>query len=355
MHYFWHRWCVSGDLSPRRMDHREFSGVLPRKLRDPLGIIPKCVMVSMVASMRTHYEVVQRCLWSDFSIERGLCVGSRRMFHLEKDVAHLEAELIKMRDARLVIIDPITAYLGGVDTHRHSDVRGVLGLVADLAARNRVAVVVISHWNKTGAGSAMNRITGSGAFVAAVRAAFMVARDPDDNSDTRRLFVPIKNNLAPRGDGLAFRLEQHLIGDIVASAIAWENEKVTRTADEILAAAYHDCEQQSVLDEATDWLKELLADAPVDTNQVHAQAKAAGLTWATVKRAKSRLGIKPQRRSQGGDGKGKWIWALPSQGAQGAQEVQDAHAPAVNPLEDVEHLATQKGPNQDHGSPGAVR
>jgi putative DNA primase/helicase len=277
---------------------------------------------------------------------------SRRMFHLEKDLAHLEAELIEMRDTRLVIIDPITAYLGGVDTHRNSDVRGVLGLVADMAARHRVAVVAISHWNKTGAGIAINRVTGSGAFVAAVRAAFMVAKDPEDDSDTRRLFVPIKNNLAPMGGGLAFRLEQHLIGDIVASAITWENEKITQTADEILAAACRDSEQQSVLDEATDWLKELLfGEGSVDAKQVRAQAEAAGLTWATVKRAKNRLGIKPQRRSQGSHGEGKWIWALPSQG-QGAQEVQDAHAPNVSTLEEIEPLAGRESAH-DASPPGA--
>jgi putative DNA primase/helicase len=278
---------------------------------------------------------------------------SRRMFHLEKDLAHLEAELIKMRDTRLVIIDPITAYLGGVDTHRNSDVRGVLGLVADLAARHRVAVVAISHWNKTGAGIAINRVTGSGAFVAAVRAAFMVAKDPDDDSDTRRLFVPIKNNLAPMGGGLAFRLEQHLIGDIVASAITWENEKITQTADEILAAAHHDSEQQSVLDEATDWLKELLAEGPVDATQVCAQAAAAGLAWATVRRAKNRIGIKPQRRSQGSDGNGKWIWALPSQGLQDAQEVQETHAPSVSNLEEIEPLAGRESAHHD-SPPGAA-
>jgi hypothetical protein len=104
---------------------------------------------------------------------------SRRMFQLQADLARLEALLSKIGDVRLVIIDPISAYLGGVDTHRNSDVRGVLGLVADMAGRQHVAVVAVSHWNKAGAGSALNRVTGSGAFVAAVRGSYMIARDPD--------------------------------------------------------------------------------------------------------------------------------------------------------------------------------
>ena len=72
---------------------------------------------------------------------------TRRMFHLQEDLAEFEGLLAKSGDVRLVIIDPITAYLGGLDTHRNSDVRGVLGLVAEMAERRRVAVVAISHWN----------------------------------------------------------------------------------------------------------------------------------------------------------------------------------------------------------------
>ena len=43
---------------------------------------------------------------------------SRRMFNLQADLTRLETELARIKDVRLVIIDPITAYLGGVDTHR---------------------------------------------------------------------------------------------------------------------------------------------------------------------------------------------------------------------------------------------
>jgi putative DNA primase/helicase len=171
---------------------------------------------------------------------------SRRMFHLQDDLARLESLLSKIGDVRLVIIDPITAYLCGVDTHRNSDVRGVLGLVAEMAARHHVAVVVISHWNKSGIGSAVNRVTGSGVFTAAVRAAYMVAKDPDDA--LRCLFIPMKNNLARIDGGLAFRLEQRLVGDnntIVASAIVWDSERVTLTADEVLAASDEGAQSQS--------------------------------------------------------------------------------------------------------------
>jgi putative DNA primase/helicase len=265
---------------------------------------------------------------------------SRRMFHLQADLGRLEAALEEMGDVRLVIIDPITAYLGGVDTHRNSDVRGVLGMVAEMAARRGVAVVAISHWNKSGVGTAVNRVTGSGAFTAAVRAAFMVAKDPDD--DERRLFVPMKNNLARIDGGLAFRLEQHMVGEgnaILASAIAWDSERVNRTADEILAATDNMGDSQSAKEETLDWLRELLGDGPLPAKQVRSEADAAGHSWATVTRAKKDGGLIAFREG-GAAGDGRWFWCLPGmEPLRGSPRAYLAQERNVSPLGNLEPLS----------------
>ena len=273
---------------------------------------------------------------------------SRRMFHLQADLGRLEATLEEIGDVRLLIVDPITAYLGGVDTHRNSDVRGVLGVVAEMAARHRVAVVVISHWNKSGVGTAVNRVTGSGAFTAAVRAAFMVAKDPDD--DERRLFVPMKNNLARIDGGLAFRLEQHMVGKgnaILASAIAWDSERVNRTADEILAATDSMGASQSAKEEAVDWLRELLADGPLPAKQVRSDADAAGHSWATVKRAKKAGGLIAFREG-GAAGGGRWFWCLPDmEPLRGSPKAYLAQERNVSPLGNFEPLSdSDLGPDE---------
>src|SRR5215831_7034684 len=85
----------------------------------------------------------------------------------------------------------------------------------------------------------------------------MVAKDPDDDSDTRRLFIPMKNNLGPPQSGLAFRVEQRLLPNttIPASSIVWESERVTKTADEIMAANDGSSELRSSRDEAAEWLR----------------------------------------------------------------------------------------------------
>ena len=90
-----------------------------------------------------------------------------------------------------------------------------------MAEHTRTAILSVTHFSKAGANNttkALHRFIGSIAFTGAPRAAFAVIEDAEH--DGRRLFLHAKNNLAPAPQGLAFRLEQCLVGDgIVASRI----------------------------------------------------------------------------------------------------------------------------------------
>jgi hypothetical protein len=125
-----------------------------------------------------------------------------RGFSLERDVQLLERELALMPDCRLIVVDPISAYLGGTDTHRNADVRALLTPLIKLAQRHDVAIVAVSHLNKGTGLHANYRITGSIAFTATARAVYLIAKDPYDPK--RRLMMPIKNNLAEDEAGLAY-------------------------------------------------------------------------------------------------------------------------------------------------------
>ena len=217
------------------------------------------------------------------------------------------------------MIDPITAYLGDADSHKHAEIRGLLAPLADLAAKHGAAIVCVSHLNKCGGGEAMMRITGSLAFVAASRAAFLVAKDKDD--DNRRLFLPLKNNIGHDRSGLAYELRAASIdspaGMIESCHVVWHSEAVTMTADEVLRQ--DNDTRQTASDEAGEWLQAVLADGPVGAKQLQAMTRDAGIAWRTVRRAKEDLGIKSAKsRFDGG-----WEWSLPSKMAKVPEGVQE--------------------------------
>jgi hypothetical protein len=236
----------------------------------------------------------------------------RRAFNLRADLDLLEAKIGEIGDVALVNIDPVSSYMGGTDSHKNAEVRGVLEPVGEMAERMRVAVLSITHFSKAGAGTttkALHKFIGSIAFVGAPRAAFAVLEDPDDKD--RRLFLHAKNNLAPPPQGLAFRLEQTIVGDpgkcIIASCVKWEREPVNITADAVLAAD-HGAVRKG--DDAMDFLQQVLADGPVPVLEVNEQAEALGIAEKTLKRARSELKV----RATKSEFSGGWTLSLPEGG-----------------------------------------
>jgi AAA domain len=240
----------------------------------------------------------------------------RRAFDLQSDLDLLEAKIAEIGDVKLVIIDPISSYLGRkVDSHVNAAVRATLEPVGEMAERFRVAFLSVTHPPKGSTTTAINRFIGSVAFVAAARSAFMVTRDADN--EERRLFLPVKNNLAPLGKGLAFWLEQRIVGDpgkgIVNSAVHWESEPVTITADQALAETDGGAEQHGARREAEEFLREILAHPEgVAAKDAEEEARAKGIASRTLKRARKKLGVVAEKNGM----EGGWIWRLPAEGGQ---------------------------------------
>jgi putative DNA primase/helicase len=234
--------------------------------------------------------------------------NKRRGFNLQADLEMLEDLIRKLGDVRAVILDPVTSYLGKVDSHKNADVRAVLDPLGEMAARMRVAVVCNNHLNK-GNGSANSRIIGSVAFVNQARSAFIVT--PDENDKTRRLLIPSKTNIGPDQHGLAYRIEGCLIAhdgrEIATSRIMYETTPVTISADQALAALGGHGENRSGKAEAINFLTDLLSGGPVSAKDVMREAASAGMSVKSVRSAREALGIKPEKSGF----EGGWLWALP--------------------------------------------
>src|SRR5262249_40337776 len=154
--------------------------------------------------------------------------GKVSSFTLQQDLQALERLIDDIGDVVLVIIDPLTSYLGDrVDGHANTG--SVVEPLHEMADRKRVAVLTNGHFSKAGAANksrASHRFIGSIAFVALPRIAFAVVVDPDD--EDRRLVLHVKNNISKAAPGLAYRLVQTLaehIGDppapLYSSSVHW--------------------------------------------------------------------------------------------------------------------------------------
>lgn len=223
------------------------------------------------------------------------------LLNLDQDVRHLGEYLESNPKIRMVAIDPIDAFLGSeCDSHRKTDVQRVLGFLKDLAEARHVAVIGVAHLKKSSDNTkAIYRLLGSMGFTSAPRAVWGVERDRDDRS--RRTMTVIKSSEASDPTGLGFSI-------IDAGVIAWEAEPVLQTCDEVFGQRP---QGRTALQDAEQWLEELLAVGPVESKRIEGEARKAGITPGTLKRAKNAIGAKARKRPTG-----EWEWRL-IEGAQG--------------------------------------
>jgi putative DNA primase/helicase len=249
-------------------------------------------VIFMSAEDGIEDTIVPRLIAAGANLDRVYIVASatkpdgtgRKTFSLKTDVDLLEAKANQIRDVRLIVVDPISAYMGGSDGNGNVETREVLEPLAEMANRLHIAVVAVTHLNKGGGGggnqTALNRFSGSIAFIAAARAAFAVLEDPEN--DERRFLLQAKNNLGPKCKGLVFRMEQRVVSEGIVSSniIFYENEQVSQSIDEALTASENrggDGSQTTGKEDVAEFLTEVLGAGPVDVLEVERQARLAGL------------------------------------------------------------------------------
>ena len=180
---------------------------------------------------------------------------------LPEDNAALQ-DAVQETGAKLIILDPVVGHLSGnIDSHKDHSVRRALAPLARLAEETGAAILGIGHLNKSPSTDVLTRIGGSVAFGAAARSALLLHEDPKaPEGSPDRLLVHAKSNLGPLALPLRLKIETRTITsegrEIGASKIEWMGEDLTATASKVLAGR----QEPSRLDEATDFLRDVLAD-----------------------------------------------------------------------------------------------
>ncbi len=232
-------------------------------------------------------------------------------FDLTEDLVALEAAIAQTPGCRLVVIDPLTAYLGKTDSHKNAEVRAVLARLFELASRHRVALLAVTHLNKASTLPAIYRAMGSLAFVAAARAVWAAVRDDEDETGRRRLFVPIKNNLGSDETGLAYSLEP--AGS--TARVIWEPDPVDMRADDAMNGG----RKAVVREDASQFVIDLLTAHGGDmlSEDLKAAAEAADISKRTLRRAKEMVVDSYKEKGRGG----RWRCKLKD----GQQDGPDTH------------------------------
>lgn len=238
---------------------------------------------------------------------------ANRGLDLVRDIDRISIKINEIGDVRLVIIDPVSAYMGGADSHKMADVVGIMARLKALASDTRCAIIMVNHLNKSAGQDALLKTQGSIGFVSHARAVWGVCKDKEFPS--RRYFLPLKNNLGSddAAAGLAYSIEEFHLADsdppIITSRIMWEPELVTQSADELMNTERE--QDKSAVDDAEDYLRDALSVGWTRTAELQLSSRKAGHSWATICRAKTKLKIKASR--QGGIGtSGAWGWELPT-------------------------------------------
>ncbi len=202
--------------------------------------------------------------------------------------------------ARLIILDPIQAYIGAtVDMHRANEIRPVLKHLGIIAEKHNCAIILIGHMNKASVSKSTYRGLGSIDIQATARSVLLVARLRD--KPNIRIMAHDKSSLAPAGDAIGFEMTEDngmvCIGpyDI--------------TIDELLSG--NEGRGKKKLDIAENFIKEYFgSNKVIPSNEIMMEAAKRSIKRNTLLSAKKKLGITSDKE-KAEDGTIYWTWIMP--------------------------------------------
>ena len=252
--------CTNGKLLPN-MERMEPFNVIYQTAEDGLGDTVKPRLIEAGADLNRVLVIDDSDVQLTLSDER-----------IEKAIVE--------NNARLVIIDPIQAYLGSdVDMNRANEVRPIFMRLGQVAQRTGCAILLIGHLNKAAGMQSLQRGLGSIDIAAAVRSVMFIGKLKHD--PTMRILTHEKSSLAPPGVSLAFSL-----GD--EGGFRWVGE-YDITADEMLSGI--EPQRETKTQQAKDLICTLLAGGKqVFSEDIDKAALERGIPGRTVRDAKRELG-----------------------------------------------------------------
>ena len=207
------------------------------------------------------------------------------------------AEAIKKMDAKLLILDPLSAYIGDCSLNQANEVRPRFNYLIKTARERDCAIVIVDHMNKASQSKAIYRTPGTIDVVGAARSSLIIGRHPEE--EDMRVMVQQKSNLAPTGHAITFSIGEEGITFL---------EETKMTADELLSSLPGQIGRPAVkLEEAISLLEEMLKDGQkIAASECMDALNKAGIKRGTIMQAKKQAGITSHREDD------KWVWSMPA-------------------------------------------
>ena len=188
---------------------------------------------------------------------------------------------IRQNNVRLMIMDPIQAYLGAnVDMNRANEIRPLFRHLSTIAERTGCAIVLIGHLNKSSGSQSDYRSLGSIDIAAAVRSILFVEKVEKEKEQDIRVVYQQKDSLAKKENPVAFSLGEE--------GLKWLGEYDISIEDLLMGKA--GTKKETKLEKAQKLILELLNKRKVMClEELEAELLAYGISSRTGRDARKQL------------------------------------------------------------------
>jgi predicted ATP-dependent serine protease len=223
---------------------------------------------------------------------------NEEMFGLTLDDEIVRNTIIKFK-AKLLVVDPLQAYLGDADLSNASSIRRILRRLGLWASQYDCAIVLVGHLNKRSSLKELYRGLGSIDVAAAARSVLQI--DVDEDNNTNRVVRHVKSSLAPKGNEMYFHITDQ-------GSIAW---------DSVCESTFPACgemeDREPTIKTEKQWkaaliIKEMLEKEPIESADIIKRMNELKISKRTAMKVKQILGIESRKIGQ------KWYWSLPETG-----------------------------------------
>lgn len=235
---------------------------------------------------------------------------------LDQDLDQLKEFLYTHSDVKLIVMDPVTSYIGDVDPNKPKEVRPFLNKLKRFSEEMGVSLLLIMHLSKNPDVSALHRVGGAATWIEVPRSVWFFDKQKDEEGNETSSYVMVNGKLNIVADERKRSLEYTFAGvDLKiegaqqnVGTVQWGGESSVTLEQQYSRTKDRPGPEPKKVESAADWLRGYLESGQKYSSDVFAAASAVGHAEKTLRKAQERLGVRPEREFPN---KGRWIWRLP--------------------------------------------